>query len=90
MSLLEFGCFADSMVGTDSAVLLLRFLLKNEGPNSRKVLPTFRTSCPEGVPECPDGVSFCPLSSSCPAGSASRGHCILARGHLQVGEVNNG
>ena len=27
-ALLEFGCFADSMVGPDSAVLLLRFLLK--------------------------------------------------------------
>ena len=29
-------------------------------PNSRAILPTFRTNCPDGVSFCPDGVSFCP------------------------------
>ena len=29
-------------------------------PNSRALLPTFSTNCPDGVSFCPDGVSFCP------------------------------
>ena len=40
-ALLEFGCFADSMVGPDSAVLLLRFLLKIR---SVKILDTILCS----------------------------------------------
>ena len=29
-------------------------------PNSRALLPTFRTNCPDEVSFCPDVVSFCP------------------------------
>ena len=53
-------------------------------PSSRKKFAHFSNILPRLGPECPDGVSFYPLSSSGPAGSASRGHGVLARGQVAV------